>query len=327
MSNFLNLSTLSSARSRAADRFARLQDTPGGLLASFRSPSASAASGHSSLAPDGSGLPGGLSLDLGVGASGEFSALHVSGGGVGDLQLFEMSPDLLDTMCCGVVANGSTFCTLGSMKCSIKKHSRKVKVYPGELYISAGKTSAYSHHHAKADLLSTEQLNAVLLERHTLEEWVHLLHVLNNDGLSRSTTATSLTKSFNATMDVPVAVSAITPGRKRKDRYVSFQDELFGPDIKMQTTNFDMNESELVIIPSASSEDLPLEDKLTIMVDQWDAVVGALNKLTVLLKDFRAVVGDDIDILDERVTSVDGRIGNKGRSQRIYRVRYCLGWT
>jgi len=82
MSNFLNLSTLSSARSRAADRFARLQDTPGGLLASFRSPSASAASGHSSLAPDGSGLPGGLSLDLGVGASGEFSALHVSGGGL-----------------------------------------------------------------------------------------------------------------------------------------------------------------------------------------------------------------------------------------------------
>jgi hypothetical protein len=52
-----------------------------------------------------------------------------------------------------------------------------------ELYIAALRSTAYLTHCAKANLLSGDQLsNVLLLEHHTKDEWVRLLHSLNTQG-------------------------------------------------------------------------------------------------------------------------------------------------
>mmetsp|Transcript_10104 Transcript_10104/g.14571 ORF Transcript_10104/g.14571 Transcript_10104/m.14571 type:complete len:742 (-) Transcript_10104:1161-3386(-) len=290
MSNYLQ--SLSSARSRAADRLKGLQDR-------FGSPVASAPV-RASVGD--SGLPGGLVLDRGLGPSGEFSALRLSGG-VGDLQLFEMTPDLMQTMCCGVVSKGTKFCTLGAVKCSTKAHSKKVAVFSNELYIASPRGgSAFTHHHAKTRLLSPEQLLNVLLERHTQEEWVKLLRILNTEADTEVVPPTS----FNSVLLAETKVSAITPGRKRKDRYVTFQDEFFAEDRKMSGGGDD---TELVIIPSTSSDDIPHEDKLILMAAQWEEVTSTMNKMASFMMRLRSTIGDDIDHVEDRISSIDARIG------------------
>jgi hypothetical protein len=81
-------------------------------------------------------------------------SLSFLGGVAGGLPVFELMPDLINSLCCGAVGGGIKFCMLGSGVCSFSTHSKKVHLEPGHLYISMGHNSTFTHHHAPALVLS-----------------------------------------------------------------------------------------------------------------------------------------------------------------------------
>jgi hypothetical protein len=176
MSSFpLSLSSLSN---NAKERLARLDSVGGALRARLLSPVPEVASGSAATLPAGGSLGLGFGVSAGseVGVSGEFL---LSGGISGGLTAFVVTPESLDTLCCGAVAGGVKFCTLGSRSCSFTMHQRKAEVFSGHIYVLAGRNSAFTFHHAPTAALATDQLSALLQEQHSKEDWVRLLLGLN----------------------------------------------------------------------------------------------------------------------------------------------------
>jgi hypothetical protein len=164
MSSFqLNLSSLTLG---AKERLACIEASAGGALrARLLSPSASGAPASAagiSAVSFSSALGGGVAgaavsvPDGDHGVSGEFL---LSGGVAGGLPAFVMTPDLIAKLCCGAVAGGVKFCTLNSSTCTFTSHAvKKVSVTKGDIYISTGRNSAFSNHHAPASTLSEADL-------------------------------------------------------------------------------------------------------------------------------------------------------------------------
>ncbi len=67
-----------------------------------------------------------------------------------------MTPELSETLCCGVVGGGVKLFTLGAIVCTFATHSKKVTIFPGHIYVSVGCQSAYKHHHAPVDTLTND---------------------------------------------------------------------------------------------------------------------------------------------------------------------------
>ena len=80
---------------------------------------------------------------------------------------------LLASLCCGAVAGGIKFCTLGAESCTFTMHSKKVEVHVNSLYISMGRNSA------PVDALTQDQLSHLLEEAHSKDEWVRLIWEFN----------------------------------------------------------------------------------------------------------------------------------------------------
>jgi hypothetical protein len=104
---------------------------------------------------------------LGVGVSGEFS---MAGGVSGGLTAFVMTPDLLEKLCCGSVAGGVKFCTLGATACGFTTHVKRVAMERNHLYVSGGQNSAFTHHHVPVAALAPDQVSALLKEQHSKED-------------------------------------------------------------------------------------------------------------------------------------------------------------
>ena len=94
------------------------------------------------------------------------------------LSVFEKLHNLKSYLCLGSVGNGLKFCMLGASQYSFVTHSKRLKVIPDALYLGSSRNSTFSHHFIEKALLSTNQLEAVLQERHSKEEWVLLFHLL-----------------------------------------------------------------------------------------------------------------------------------------------------
>jgi len=217
MSSFqLNMSALTLG---ARKRIARL-DAAGGAVRALLSPapSSAAASGAAALTSSpsvASGTPR-MSVELllasGSGRTGE-SDVVLPGGSTGGLSVFVLLPDQADKMCLGAVAGGIKFCTLDAGMCSFSTNSKKVEVTPRAIYISTGRQSAISHHFAPVDLLTQDQIDRLLEERHSKEEWIRLLLGLTKDASSPGTLKAGTVMGTMSVLD------AVTPGRKRKVRY------------------------------------------------------------------------------------------------------------
>jgi hypothetical protein len=145
----------------------------------------------------------------GVG-SGEFSG---AGGFSGGLSVFVATPELIEDMCLGAVAGGVKFCTLRKADCSFTTHSRKVEVARGVVYLSAGSNSAFTHHYAPTEALTEVQVEELLGESHTKEEWIRLLRGLTEAAADSKTLGSTPNKRATSVVD------AVTPARKRKIRY------------------------------------------------------------------------------------------------------------
>jgi len=308
MSSFqLNLSNLTLG---AKERIARL-DAAGGAFHSLLSPpplsAAAVASGSDSL-PAPPLAPGGrLSVEQlvpsGAGVSGES---FVSGGpSSGGLLVFVVTPELHASLCCGSVAGGVKFCTLGADACTFTTHSKKVEVLVNSLYVSTGRNSAFSHHHVPVGALSQDQLDHLLEESHSKEEWVRLFWSFNH-GLSE--------ESSGGKPRGPGAVSILdtaTPGRKRKVRYDEDASAmvLFTPAKvhgEERSGSFDTN---LVILPSEDSADLAPEEKLTTLWAQWNTMAGVVNRLGASLHNLRRFVAEDVEEVNAKVIHTEARLG------------------
>jgi len=227
MSSFqLNLSSLTLG---AKERLARL-DAAGGTFRSLLSPSSSGV-GSTALgdgpppAPSGlsrpaasSGLPSAPGARFSVehlvaSGSGTSGESVVSGGLSGGLLAFVVMPELLASLCCGAVAGGVKFCTLGSDSCTFSTHSKKVDIQVNSLYISTERNSAFSHHHAPVDALSHDQLARLLEESHPKDEWVRLIWGFNQSLRDVDSVMPSCSAEVISILD------GATPGHKRKVRY------------------------------------------------------------------------------------------------------------
>jgi len=141
-------------------------------------------------------------------------------------------------------------------------------------------------------------LTNVLNERRSREEWVRLLHVLK---LSQETNIKQLTTE----------PSAITPAKKRKP-LIKDEDIVLERDSSIPglASSLSSDSDGLVIISSASSEDMQPEERIDVISQQWDEVIANLNRLTGAFKRFKTAVGSELEQIDDRVTGVDAKIGH-----------------
>lgn len=324
MSSFqLNLSSLTLG---ARERLARL-DAAGGAIKAFLSPAASgtaaptvssssaigSSTSPSAAAPEGSRLSVEQLLTGGGGRSDEFI---LAGGSTGGLSVFVTTPDLLDTMCLGAVSGGVKFCTLDSSVCSFTTHAKKVEVRPGAIYISTGRQSAFSHHYALVDSLSVEQLERLLEERHSKEEWIRLLL-----GARQGSDGGDEGLSGNALPSTSV-LDAITPGRKRKVRYKDEADLTAAQTPARGRMGVSLRESfesenELVILPSEELADLEVDDKVSTMWAQWSQVVTMVQRLGANLRTLKLLVAEDFSEVDSKVLGLKAVIGQQTGSQEF----------
>ena len=133
---------LSALVEKSRQRFSRMSASAGERLFSPRATRASTRPSVNFASPL-PGLPAALPHDDGVGVSGEFSLSSGVSGGVGDLSLFVLTPDLKSSFCLGSVARGLKFCTRGQGVCSIGGHNKKINVVENDLYISSGRNSGF----------------------------------------------------------------------------------------------------------------------------------------------------------------------------------------
>ena len=112
---------------------------------------------------------------------------------------------------------GVKFCTLRRGKCSFFTHSKKVEVVAGAIYISTGRNSAFTHHHAPTGLLSDGQVQELLKETHTKDHWIRLLRSLSQASAEE---ASHGLKAGKRTTSASV-IDTVTPVRKRRVRYES----------------------------------------------------------------------------------------------------------
>ena len=320
MSSFqLNLSSLTLG---ARERLARLESA-GGAVRSLLSPTASGSvvgSGNTaavvlpsspmaSLLPPVTAPPGSrFSIEqLLTGEGGRYGEFFLSGGSTGGLSAFVTTPDLLEKMCLGAVAGGVKFCTLESSVCSFSSHTKKVEVRPDAIYISTGRQSAFSLHYAPVASLSGEQVERLLEERHTKDEWVRLLL-----GARQGSQDTTVRGCGNP--GVTSILDVVTPGRKRKVRYEddripeAGQTPAKGKGGLSLKDSFE-SEGELVVLPSEESAEFEVEDKVSAMWAQWPQVVTTLQRLGGNIRSLKALLAEDFMEVDGKALSLEAALG------------------
>jgi len=281
--------------------------TSGGTAPGGSHPGASFASPQP-LAVQFGAVPGGE-----VGRSGEYRGPPLlSGGGVGDLVLFELSPILKSSICLGALSGGLKFCTLGASGCSYSSHIKKASVEANRLYISTGRNSAFINHYVDVSLLTAMQKEAMLAERHTKEEWVQVFHAWNMAQKEPGPEVSSATSAYTRVGEFMLS-AAITPARnKRRQPFHLIGDDgdKSIPDLVAASSSMtDSDESTFDLVTIHSEEIKSGEDRLSDVLDKWETVVGNVNKVSGLFKKMRTTFGGDIDSLTHRVSTVDAKIG------------------
>ncbi len=188
------------------------------------------------------------------------------------------------------------------------------------MYIAAPRNTAYSNHHASTSLLSSEQLITVLLEHYTKDEWACLLHSLNVQADEQSIHFDSTTEPTDEPGPLnglgQATVSAITTSHKQKQRADknTLASKEFDPSLILGSRDSDLSEFYLIPIPSKDDNySSTPEDKLNSIILQLDLVVGNVNKLSSLFKQFQDFTSNDLDGLDEKILAVDARIGQSSK--------------
>ena len=259
---------------------------------------------------------GGVPDDL-AGGSGEYSSISVyAGGGAGELSLFRFTPELQSSLCQGVVSKGLKFCLLGAQACPHKSHQKKATLFVDHLYVAADAKSAFINHHIPSSVLSGNQLNLILNERHTKEEWVRLLHAWNSQAQE------DLKPDVYSRVGALMVSTAVTPSRKKRPIYAVEEEDLSDTVPGLLAASSSLSESlsgsfefEFIPpVPEGGDESMGSDDKLADMLQKWDLLVGNVNKISEAFKHIRRSFGNDVDSLQDKISIVDCRVGNIPRN-------------
>ncbi len=225
------------------------------------------------------------------------------GGGALALSLFEMTPDLENSLCLGSVGNGLKFCMLGATSCTFTTHSKKIKPMTNHLYIASGRNSAFTHHHLDVTAISETQLRAVLQECHMKEEWVQLFHALkanldSADGFSR--------EEFDRGQTTEVGLqSAINPPKRFRADYASSPSET----IPRSLSSFD-SDFNIIDIPTDNLNDLTRDEALSRILLYWEDLMSNMTKFSKMLRQFQETSNQNLEAMDTMIPSVDSRLGS-----------------
>jgi hypothetical protein len=175
-------------------------------------------------------------------------------------------------------------------------------VHANCLYISSGRNSAFTHHYAEMAVLSSVQLQEVLQERHTKEEWVQLLHslksVTDNGGDSLTTMAPS------DGLNEGVLQSAIKPPKRFRSDVVASPAE----GAIRSFASFD-SEFEFVEIPLENFNNLPQEEALSHILLYWEDLTSNVNKFAKMRRHYQSMSNQNLEGMDALIMSVDARLG------------------
>jgi hypothetical protein len=218
------------------------------------------------------------------------------------LSLFEMTPDLLSSLCLGIVGNGLKFCTLGATQCTFTTHTKKVKVSTDTLYIASSRNSAFTHHFIGVGLLSADQRDAVLQECHSKEEWAHLFHIWK----ANAVTDTEMGAQTYAPVSSGVLMSTIKPVKRFRSDMVS-ESSLSDRD-NLASFSLD-SDVEIIDIPADDLKDLPQEEAFARILLYWDDLTSNVNKFGSLIRRLQGSLYRNMDSLDGRIDSVDAHLG------------------
>jgi len=214
-----------------------------------------------------------------------------------------------------VVKGGLKFCKLGASSCSYSSHAKKkADLSDNHLYIVADNKSAFVNHYIPASILDDSQLSLILSERHTKEEWVRLLHAWNEKSQEDSKGESNPYSRVGSLM----VSTAVTPSRKRKSVYEVSESPTSGsiPDLVAASSSLTESSSasyEFEVIPVGGIEsttgDVFPEEKLADIVMKWDLLVTNVNKIADVFKTLRRNFGQDVELLHDKVSLVNCRIG------------------
>lgn len=214
-----------------------------------------------------------------------------------------MTSDLQQVLCCGLVSNGLKFCTLGAEQCSYITHSKKVSTFAGCLYISTGRNSAFTNHFMPVALLTQSQHDEVIREKHSKEEWSQLFNLWKTQSQQIGPDSSADHGASN------VLMSAIKPAKRFRPENVSsplardtMQDFNASPSISE-------DDLDLIILPSEDFTDKTPEEKMNLLLSQWDTLVGSMARVSDVVRHFRRAHEDDLEVLNDKINAVDSLIG------------------
>jgi len=204
--------------------------------------------------------------------------------------IFVATPEVLSKICRGAIGGGIKFCPLGQDSCTYSTHAKKVQVMENHAYIKAGLKAAYTQHHLDTSLFGVAELQTLLQEMRSLDEWVHLFH------------------SFNGLPDSTPVSSVVTP-KKHKQQY-------WDGDPQAEPTLEELS----TLISSLMASQSETEDFENLIQSKdfhimWEKMLSMVQLMDRRLKSLQVDVGADVDQVEETLHSLSAVIGRKPTSQ------------
>ncbi len=160
-------------------------------------------------------------------------------------------------------------------------------------------TSAFSHHFIPVDLLTQDQMGAVLREKHTKEEWAQLFTAWKSQAA----------QTLEMADDHKVLMSAIKLSKRAKaDPFGTSYERGRNQDLTPLSSSSE-DDLELVILPSEDSSDKTPEERLSLLLMQWGSLVGSMSKVSEVVRRLKRTHEFDMEAMEDRINTVDALVG------------------
>jgi hypothetical protein len=222
------------------------------------------------------------------GVLGEYFAAGGVPGDLGVFSVFVMTSQMASDLCCGEVA-GLKFCTAGRQACSIRKHSKKVKVRIGHIYVSGPRNSAFTQISLDPTSVSSSLVSRILGEKLSLDAWQCLFGAIGQ-------ASTELSEGeFESLKDR--VLTGVTLGLTPRKGIQCYEDDRVS--VEYQST-------KLSPIGQYKDENLDMESLLSAQLDK----VSTFSKGTAQSLDLlHQAVSEDIDQLEVGLWNLTLKVG------------------
>ncbi len=154
------------------------------------------------------------------------------------------------------------------------------------------------HHVINKELLSSDQLRVLMLERHSKEEWVQLFHLLRLQPSVSEGDAAADSRAKSSML-----MSVIKTCKRVRSDFLETPSSSWDRD-QPGSISLD-SEFDLVNMEATDLQDLPLEEKLNRLHHQWEILVENLNKMIGMLRRINSSHLADLDFIEDKISSVN----------------------